>query len=203
MTLEGDRRIGDGTEMEELKDLSGPFREDFRLENLSKEALIRGWVQTSEICTVVSGYWRNLIMEKFPDADALALEREVWLRLYPYEHFDRMIKALNIGGNDVETVLKFTQIDPFLGIIYPMRFELKNKNHGVITVDKCPVIEMAETSGSPKAEAMAEWACGIDSDAIPKMAAHANPNMKVTCLKKFGQRSEDDPHCQWEFKIEP
>ena len=64
--------------MEELQDYSGAFRPDLKMQDFSKDALIRLWQTAGLHAVKVSQFWTLLVMEKFGIETALELSRQIW-----------------------------------------------------------------------------------------------------------------------------
>jgi len=185
--------------MEELKDYSGDFRPDLRLQDFSKDALIRLWVAGGKLYLGLDGLWYNFIREKFGEKTASEFDWEIWRRATPLE-VRRGREAMNIQGDDVESLFKFFQIDPGAGGIWPeFRCELKNKNHGVLTVGQCRGLGYFERHGDMAA---LKNACEMDRWAFEDAAHAFNPKINTTCLKLPPRESPKKVACQWEFKLE-
>lgn len=186
--------------MAELQDYSGEFRPNTKYQDFSKEALARLLVQYARLGLALDGWWQNTVREKYGKDEAIKLELAVWDRGIPYEQ-QRVMKALNIQGNDVAACFKELQMDPQLCMdIFDITWDLKNNNHGILTVNRCPAVEHFEKQADTKTMLAM---CDLDSKAFEKIARFFNPNMKVTALKLPPRTSKDDIACQWEFKLEP
>ncbi|NQT47707.1 MAG: hypothetical protein HQ578_01885, partial [Chloroflexi bacterium] len=96
--------------MEEMQDYSGPLRPDLKMEEFSKEALVRLWQAAGKLYVGLDGIWYSLIRERYGEDVARELDAELWRREAPLE-VRRNREAMNIWGDDVESVLKFLQVD--------------------------------------------------------------------------------------------
>jgi len=185
--------------MEELQDYSGEFNPDLRLADFSKEALLRLWEAGGKLYLGIDGLWYNFIREKFGEKTASEWDWEIWRRAVPLE-VRRGREAMNIWGEDVASLFKYFQVDPGAGGIWPdFRCELKNNNHGILTVNHCRGLGYFERHGDMAALTNA---CEMDRWAFEDTAYCFNPKMKTTCLKLPPRKSKDEIACQWEFKIE-
>jgi hypothetical protein len=195
--------------MEELPDYSGEFNPALRLTDFSKEALIRLLVSASKAYLGIDGVWVTLMRRKYGDQAAFDYDKEVWFTQGLALDIRRTVEPLNIRGNDIATVFKYLQFSPGFSVIYVgpppefepyVRFELKNKNHGIMTVIRCNSLEYFERH---KDSPLQKLACEeIDAPAFQWLASQFNSNVKVTPLKLPTRKSKREVACQWQFKIE-
>ncbi|MFC1999322.1 DUF6125 family protein [Chloroflexota bacterium] len=186
--------------MQELEEYSGPFRPDVKLEDFSKEALLRLFRATARQYLSIDGIWNSVIKENFGEKTARDMETEVWKRATSSE-IHRTMGALNIQGDGVATVLKAIQCAPGTAGIMDFDCELKDEKHGVLTVKRCSSLEFFERHRDTEG---IEFAClTLDTEVgYPETAAAVNPKMKAIPLKRPPRQSKDEICCQWEFKIE-
>lgn len=186
--------------MEELRDYSGELRPNLKMEDFSKEALVRMWQAAGKLYVGLDGLWYSLIRERYGEDVARELDAELWRREAPLE-VRRHREAMNIWGEDVESVLKFVQVDIGAGGIFPeFKCELKDKNHGVLTIKRCLGLEYYERHGETE---MQKHACEVlDLEGFEQAAQLFNPKIKVRALKLPPRQSREEIACQWEFKLE-
>ena len=130
--------------MGELNDYSGDFKPDLKLQDFSKDALVRLYGAASRLYSAIDARWYSLMKEKFGDETAKELHWEMW----------RQHTTVDVGftrkpmkfGNGVADVLKFLQINPGAGgfVYLETEWELKNENHGIMTVKRCAGMENFE-----------------------------------------------------------
>ena len=195
--------------MAELQDYSGEFNPDLSLPDFSKEALIRLLVGASKLYLGIDGVWTGLMRKKYGDQAAFDYDKEVWFSQALALDIRRTVEALNIRGNDVATLFKYFQFGPGFSVIYVgpppkfeprVKFELKNKDHGIMTVTRCNSLEYFERHRDSQLQKLA---CEeIDLPAFQWLAEQFNPNIKATPLKLPPRKSKDEIACQWEFKLE-
>ena len=196
--------------MDELKDYSGEFDPDLRLPDFSKEALIRLLVSASKAYLGIDGVWTSLMRKKYGDRVAFDYDKEVWSTQGLALDIRRTVEPLNIQGEDIATVFKYLQFSPGFSVIYVgpppefepyVKFQLKNKNHGIMTVTRCNSLEYFERH---KDSPLQKLACEeIDAPAFQWLANQFNSDIKVTPLKLPPRKSKKEIACQWEFKLEP
>ena len=110
----------------------------------------------------------------------------------------RCCQAMNIEGNDVATLFKVCQIDPGGEAISDMDFDLRNRNHGILTFTRCGPLEWCERHKDPRRQ---KQACDMDIEWFNTWAHFLNPKMEVTPVKLPPRESKDEVACIWEFKV--
>jgi hypothetical protein len=118
------------------------------------------------------------------------------------------VEALNIVGDDIPALFKYLQFGPAFSVIYVgpppdfkprVQFELKNKNHGIMTVTRCNSLEYFERHNDT---ALQKLACEeIDLPAFKWIAKRFNPTIEVEPIKLPPRKGEDEVACQWEFTV--
>jgi len=186
--------------MKELKDYSGPYVPNLKYEDLSKEVLVKLLRAFSRECNVLPAYWAEEVRKRL----GREVEREcllsTWTRIGKYETGWAM-EAANIKGNDVETYVKVTQLmGSFAQGYYKYVFDLKNKNHAILTVHYCPAFNALEKQGDFE---HLEWVCKVlEEEGMKAYVKPVNPDIQVKPLRVGRRQSQDEPHCRWEFKLE-
>ncbi|GAI02666.1 unnamed protein product, partial [marine sediment metagenome] len=84
----------------------------------------------------MDGFWYLAIKERINNEEAMACDMWVWERQARYE-FKQIAKLMNVQGNDVVALMKLFQLSPFF--IYNLKYtiDMKNRNHGILTVTHC------------------------------------------------------------------
>jgi hypothetical protein len=183
----------------ELKDYVGEFKKDVNLEDFSRGTLVRLFQAAAKCYLGIDGIWYSLIKERFGERVARDLEFELWSIATPKE-VGRTMAAMNIQGNDVATVFKVLQCAPGTAGIMDFECDLKNRNHGILTVKRCSSLEYFERHRDLEG---IKFACDVmDRAMYPVTAQAVNPNITVTPLKLPPRSSKDDIACQWEFRID-
>ncbi len=199
-------------QVKELNDYSGPLLQDLRpnksLEPFSKELLYRLTGAGIKLFLGLEGCWYTLNRKRFGEQKAMEMDRELTLeRLLPQE-VARLRKLFDIWGTDVTSFMKFCQIEPLMALnLNYSDFKLKNKNVGIVTVNRCRALEYWERHGET---ALQKNACGTHMSGLQKAALEFHPDMKVRPSKlpprelKFGKSGyEKKPiACQWEVRLE-
>ena len=183
----------------DLADYSGEFDPNLTLQDFSKEALIKLLIAAGRLYTGMDPLWVSAMRQKYGDRVAFDLDKEIW-QTGTLADIHRTNKALNITGNDVAAVFKFLQFSPGFGVLFDIEWDLKNKNHGIMTVTRCSGVTWWERNGD---DTLQKFTCEeIEIPMFQRIAEYFNPNMKATALKLPPRNGSDDIACHWEFRIE-
>ena len=183
--------------MEELKDYNGPFEQDIRYEDFSKETLARLLRAYCKEILTLDSYWQEQVRKRLGEEAARECLIENWCRIGRHE-MKWTMNALNIQGNDLEAYVKANQFVPsFAQGIYDYDWDLINKNHAVLTVRHCPAF--ASLKRDPE---KLNWVCQVLEDAAIKAYTEAvDPSIQVIPLKVGVKGEPNEIACRWEFKI--
>ncbi|MCK4723170.1 MAG: hypothetical protein KAT75_07690, partial [Dehalococcoidia bacterium] len=137
--------------MGELKDysgglISGSTDPQMLLRSFSKEALARLLSQVNRLYLRLSGDYENTITRRWGSDVSFECSVEAWDEHCPFNK-KSICRTLNIEGNDVEAYFKYMQINPGLGLLYPMEWDLRSPNYGIMTVTRCISLEYFEKTG--------------------------------------------------------
>ena len=183
--------------MAELTDYSGEFDPEFSYDRFNKETLLNLLKAYNEYMLRIDAYWYLTVMNKWGNDEAFDCDVKVWEKAQAYEV--KLISGLlNIQGDDVATVMKYTQAGPWMWI-YEYDIELKNPNHAILTITHCPTLLSLEKEGTGREQLI----CQENEPKIMRIIAHHfNPEIKVTGLKLPPRTDYSDCCCQWEYKLE-
>ena len=187
--------------MPDMEDYSGEFRPDLRMQDFSKDVLVRLWKASGQFGLRISQYWTLAVMEKFGEEAALELSRKIWVESGLSEEECRVFTdAVNIPRNSIASFLKELQVDPGAAGFMDMEVELINENWGIFTVKRCEALEICEALGS---ERLQKHACEeLDVPGYDACVKLCCPEAKATALKLPPRKGPDDIACKWEFKVE-
>jgi len=185
--------------VKDLPDYSGEFDPNLKLKDFSKDALIKLLVAAGKLYTGVDPIWVAAMRRRLGDRVAFDYDKEIW-ETGTQSEVHRITKALNIEGNDVETVFKYFQFSPGFGVLFDIDWDLKDRNYGIMTVTRCSGVVWWERT---KDHALQKFTCEeIEIPMFQRIAEYFNPKMKATALKLPPRNSDDDIACRWEFKVE-
>ena len=188
--------------MKELADYTGEFLPRISFEDFSKDVVIKLLKALNRNCLGIDGLWfQRAIKEVGLDA-AVSWSMDVWEKQCKID-MKNARQILNIKGNDVEALLKGIQFCPGFPIsILEWEMELKTRNHGLITVHRCPAVDTYEREGK-KGEEILNGICRvIEPPAFNSFISVVNPDIQMKELKLPPRKSKDEICCQWEFKLE-
>jgi len=191
--------------MAELADYSGEFKPGVRLEDFSKDALVKLAKLYAKIYLGYMGIMNTLNRKRMSAEEASRLDTEAYIRTARQFEAPGVTDALNIRGNDVVTLIKLMQMIPdgSRQDKYDSVYEIKNNNHAILTIKFCPTLLYWERHGDTKAIDLYCCVGGVEEVTIVEYANFVNPDIKVTALKVPPRKSKDDIACQWELKLEP
>ena len=183
--------------MVKLLDYSGKFDPNFNYDKFRRETLLKLLRTYSEYLLRIDGYWYLAAMEKWGNDEAFDCDVKAWEKIQLWE-LQAISSALNIHGDDVVTVMKYQQANPWMWI-YDYEIDIKNDDHAIMTFRTCPTLFSLEEEGTGREKFICQ-------DMEPKMmsiiAHYFNPNIKVTGLKVPPRTDYSDCCCQWEYKLE-
>ncbi|MEA1958596.1 MAG: DUF6125 family protein [Chloroflexota bacterium] len=185
--------------MADMQDYSGPFQKDIKLEDFSKEALIRLYQAACRDYLGIDGLWLGLMRQKYGDKQAWQYHINVWEGGTKGEVM-RTRGALNIEGTDVEAVMKYVQTSASLGGLFHIDCELFDKEHGRYTITKCHALDYFEKHGDTE---LLKQAC--ERVCIPynqRSADWFDPKIKWVPVKLPPRASKDEPACIWDIYLE-
>ncbi|MCX6660149.1 MAG: DUF6125 family protein [Candidatus Bathyarchaeota archaeon] len=141
--------------MAEINDYSGPFNPNLSFEDLSKEFLLKvikswqySWLQ-------LEGGWMDEVEKRFGLHVATGCDLEMWLRCADLCN-TRYVKIAKIPMKNAVDCLKALQLplDNTMGAVYPTKSEVKNENHAIVTVTRCPSVEWWEKNAPERIVSM-------------------------------------------------
>lgn len=186
----------------DLQDYSGDYKPDLKLEDLSKEALIKLVKINSKDFIELGGIWHTYVGKKYGYDVANDFTWQMWVGKDPVvmDHdLKRILPAFKIEGDDIASIFKYLQLTPAVGCYnYEHEVEFKNNNHAIMTITHCPSLLRFEKYNVPKA---AKFGCELDIVYLQNVANRFNPKIKVKCLTPLPRKSPGDVPCAWEFKL--
>lgn len=182
--------------MNGLRDYSGEFNANIRIEDLSDDTLRKLAKLYSKLFMGVDGFWYLSVKEKMNDEMAIACDLWVWDKYIRYE-INQLTRLLNIKGSEVVTLLKAFQFSPWLQNC-EYEVDTKGDNFAVLTITLCPTLSALEREGEGRERKF----CESVEPLIFKMYANCfNPDIEVKPLKLPPRKSKEEICCQWEFKV--
>jgi len=183
--------------MTELTDYSGLFDPEFSHEKFTKETLIKLLKTYCEYMLRIDGLWYLTVMDKWGLDEAWDCDRNVWDKAQLAE-LQLMTRALNIHGDDIETVMKYGQCIPWKWLA-EYKIDIKDRDHATVTFLTCPLLPALEKEGKGRERVLCQ---DFERRNFTIVAHYFNPNMSVTPIKVPPRTDYDDCCCQWEYKLE-
>lgn len=190
--------------MADLKDYSGKFEPSMRFEDFSKDALVKLIKLYAKIFMGYMGLWNTVMKQYMSPEELVKYETEVYLKTARQFEAPGVVNALNIKGNDVLTLLKLMQMVPdgARQDMYDSEYEIKNNNHVIFTVKRCPTLLFWEKHGDTKSMEICCSVGGMEEISLMEYANFVNPDIKITALKLPPRKDANDIACQWELRVE-
>ncbi|MCK4222323.1 MAG: hypothetical protein KAX25_05565 [Dehalococcoidia bacterium] len=182
--------------MNDLSDYSGEFNPNIRLEDFSKDFLLKLLELYSRLFLAIDGFWYLAVKKRAGNEEALSCDMWAWKKEVRYE-MKRLRELLGIQGNDVVTLMKALQLTPFFQNV-KCRIATTDRNHAVLTVTHCPTLEALEKEGEGRERGICK---SIDATVFQEYADFVNPDIEARYLKLPPRQSKDEICCQWEFAL--
>ena len=182
--------------MRKFRDYSGQLDPNIKLEDFSKDVLVKLIKMYGKLYLAVDGFWYLSVKEKFNNDIALACDFWVWRKQCKNE-MGKITKLLNIQGKDVVSFFKAFQFSPWIwNMEYKM--EVKNSNLGLLTVIQCSTLEALEKEGQGREKTF----CKEVEPIMFKMYVDCfNPKIEVNYLSVPPRRNKGKVACRWQFKM--
>lgn len=184
----------------EMDDYSGPFRPDFRLEDLSKEALVKLCREMMLAAHLLDRAIMPAILQRFGAQAMEELAIEEWRGASPV-YTERIRKAMRIEGNDVAAIFKSLQLDPGFPHEYmDVHYEVVDAKRGHFWLDSCGALADVEPWGEARVVSMCHH---IEDPTFDATAQAVNPKARVRPVHRPPRDPEDRrPVCHWEVVID-
>ena len=174
---------------EELDDYSGPYKPGLKFEDFSKEALVRLLRAYRTIFVGLMGMWNTVNRERMSVEEAFGLDADV---------YERQLRKFEVP------LLKIFQMCPDGAgeEFYEFDYDLKNRDHAVLTFTKCPSLFYFEAKGSEQDVRCLCGPGGVEDRAFVEFCRLLNPRMKSTALQVPPRADKSGICCRWEFKVD-
>jgi hypothetical protein len=131
--------------MADLVDYSGEFKPDLKMEEFSKDFLVNVMRAWSSAYLRLDECWHKEAVEKFGEEQAFSCQLGAWQRVERVS-VPKIAKTLKIEVNDIVDFLKLSQLlpDGVLTGIFQSKYEIKNRNHVIVTITRCRTLEYLE-----------------------------------------------------------
>ncbi len=199
------RKLGKDTRAEikvdpdiELKDYSGPFKPDLRFTDFGREQLGRMYSLAHHYNYTILRAYRDYIREKWGPEVLLEAQEAVWGKALVGDIHQFITEAMNIKGQDLEAFMKAWQIDlnSQPGDHFEVIFEMPSENRGIVTFNRCPIVEEYEKMGrTDELRDICEKTC---PPAMTNVAHRYNTDLVLNVLAMPPRKSKDHICCRFE-----
>ena len=188
--------------MGELQDYSGEFKPQIDLHDFSKDFLIRLMHAWSSAYLRIDEIWNQAVVKHTGDAKlALNCEMDCWFNVAE-RTVPRIAKAANIVVKDIVDAMKVWQMCPdgTLAGVYESAYDIKNRNHIILTVTRCRTLEFLEKNAPERIKSVCH---DIDIPMNEKYLTVLVPNaeMKPLLLHDEPRKDPNETPCIWELKL--
>ena len=188
------------SEPDEMDDYSGPFRPDFQLEDLSKEALVTLCREFMMVAHLLDRAIMPAIVQRFGAQAMEELAIEEWRGASPV-YTQRIRKAMKVEGNDVAAIFKSLQMDPGFPHQYmDVKYEVVDEKKGYFWLDYCGALADVEPWGEARVVSMCHH---IEDPTFDATMQAVNPKAKCRPVHRPPRDPKDrKPVCHWEVTID-
>lgn len=182
--------------MADLKDYSGPLKLDLKLEDFSKEFLVKLAKEWQGACLRLDEIFFNLVKERLGQQAADEIELETWAKLAKV-NVPRIAKLANIQVRDIVDYQKLSQLLVEGLFFQPTTdVEIISRDHVKLTVHRCLNLEYFEKHDPSRIIPIChKLEVAMFSEYIHVLL----PDAKVNCLKLPPRKSPAEIACQWEY----
>jgi hypothetical protein len=183
----------------ELKDYSGPFKSDLRFSDFSREQGSRMYSLAHHYNYMNVRNYSGYIYDRWGREKYLEAQEYVWGKMLPKDIHGWITEAMNIKGQDLEAFMKAWQIDlnSQPGDYFDVIIEMPSKDRGLVTFNRCPLVEEYESSGKTgEILDVCKKAC---LPAIQNTAKFYHPDIEVNALALPPRKGKDHICCKFEI----
>jgi len=182
--------------MANLEDYSGPLKKDLKLEDFSKEFLVKLAREWQAEFLKFEDVVFNLVKEKLGQEEADKMEVESFRRFAKID-VPRIAKLANIQPKDVVDWVKISQLLLEGLFLQPScSFDVINRDHVKVTIHKCIILDYFEKHDPSRIKPICE---GLEVPMFTEYGQVALPDFKAVCLKLPPRKSPDETPCVWEW----
>jgi hypothetical protein len=183
-----------------MDDYSGPFRPELRLEDFSKEALVRLCRELMLAAHLLDRAIMPAILQRFGAKAMEELAIEEWRGASPV-YTGRIRKAMNIEGDDVASIFKSLQLDPGFPHQYmDVHYEVEGPKKGWFWLNYCGALADVEPWGEERVVSMCHH---IEDPTFDATMQAVNPRARCRPVHRPPRDPKDRvPVCRWEVTID-
>jgi hypothetical protein len=184
----------------ERDDYSGEFDPEFRLEDLSKDALVRLCREFMQVAHLLDRAIFTAIGMKYGQEVVEELAIAEWMGASPI-YTERIREVMAIEGDGVSAIFKSLQLDPGFPHEYmDVHYEVHDEHHGEFWLDYCGALMDVEPFGERSVIGMCHH---IEDPTFDATVGAINPKARCRPIHRPPRASaEQVPHCRWEVTID-
>jgi len=184
----------------EMDDYSGAFNPDLKLEDFSKEALVKLCREMMLAAHLLDRAIMPAILQRFGAQAMEELAIEEWRGASPV-YTQRIRKAMGIEGDDVAAIFKSLQLDPGFPHQYmDVRYEVVDAKKGYFWLNYCGALADVEPWGEARVVSMCHH---IEDPTFDATMQAINPRAKCRPVHRPPRDPKDrKPVCHWEVTID-
>jgi hypothetical protein len=130
-----------------LQDYAGEFKRDFSLNDLAHNILARHCKKLALDVHLLNRACYTSVVERWGEDAQLPMAIEQWRAMAPIT-IHRLRKTFAIEGEDMSSVLKILQLNPFLPRDYlKLEFELVDETRGLVWLKDCAALRESAPRG--------------------------------------------------------
>lgn len=182
----------------ELDDYSGPFRPNLRFTDFSRKQLGRMYSMAHHYHYRIQRAYRRYIHDTWGNDAVGDSEEKIWGELTVDELHELYRDVMKITADNLESFMKSWQLDlnSQPGDFWEIVFEMPTSERGLVTVNRCPVVDEYEKRGSTAGELLAVCKKKCHS-AIQSKAKLYHPNIELKVLATPPRASTDNICCRF------
>lgn len=186
--------------MPERDDYSGPFDPGFRLEDLSKQALVRLCREYMLVAHLLDRAVMPAVGKRFGPQAMEEVAIEEWMGASPV-YTERIRKAMRVEGDDVASIFKSLQLDPGFPHQYmDVRYEVVDEKRGYFWLERCGVLEEVEPLGEKAVVSMCHH---MEDPTFDATVQSINPRARCRPVHRPPRAAgATGPACRWEVVID-
>ena len=182
----------------ELEDYTGPVRTDLRFTDFSRKQLGNMYSLAHHYNYAILRAYREFIHDTWGPEEMYEAQEAVWGTKMVSDVHQFITETMNNKGKDLEAFMKHWQIDMNTqpGDHFDVIFEMPSKDRGIVTYNRCPVVEEYEASGrTDELHGVCMKTC---PPGIKNMAALYNEDIDLKVLAMPPRKSKDHICCKFE-----
>jgi hypothetical protein len=187
--------------MRELKDYSGDYKPDLKLEDFSKDFLVKMMIAWGRAYINMTECWFQAVKEqmKVSNEECAKCETLAWKKIAETS-VPKIAKSLDIEVKDIVDAMKVWQILPDgpRGGVFDTEVEVKDRNHIMLTVTKCRSLDWMEKNAPYRIEPMCHE---LEVVAFNRYLTVFLPNAHANPVKLPPRKSPNEVPCIWEIKL--